>query len=514
MSRVLNYFLKRKILTVFSGIIIFYLIYFGMIEGLSFKINGDFYTILSTISACKNHLSGSFNANFFPDALLYSPHTNLLSWIIAFLSNIFSFEVFKAFYIIAPACLLLFIFSFDFFLIKLGMNSLKRALVIITSFLLVPTVSNISYMGDSIFTLSDILVTTMGWRILGFALFFICAGIFIESEKKLSKKKIIALPILSFLLCNIYFVNFVILLALIAVYLLYQKLSGRPNKNTLIALSLIVLGGLVNLLFWPFYNIISLSIESYRNFQNSLMVKNPEDYDKNSLLYYLQTLSISLLALILLYKEKNDFIRVSATTCLLIVLFSLVIPYFNIPYFWRFAIFLKILLVVIFFRNFKFELKSLATTATIALILSLFFISNTKMLMAIRERQDNQGKLYQSLKSLNLTEGLILSDERTSNVIQAIDNYQVYNIPSGHVAGKEALKINNDRNKDLNNILRSHDYQKINDFLVKNDIFYIVLNQEAEFTETFKLLRNNDLSFYPKLSQEANLTVMKIISLK
>ncbi len=514
MYKALNFLSERKIIVAFSGLIVSYLVYLGIIEGISFKLNGDFYTILSTISACKNYISGNFNPDLFPDALLYSPHTNILSWAIAFLSNLFNFEPLKAFYLYAPLSLIIFIFSFDFFLEKLKMKPSRRALVIISTILLAPTISNINYIGDNVFTISDILTTTLTWRLPGFALFFICIGIAMEIFEHPSTKKNFILATISFLLCNIYLVNFIVLLILVTVYLSYSAFKHESIKNILTALVFIVIGGSVNLFFWQFYNVFSLIMESYRDFQSSLMIQNPDDYDRNSLRYYLNTMSISMFGLILLNKEKNRLIVLGTITCMVIVLSSLLIPSVNIPYFWQFSIFLKIFLVIIFYKNFNFKIHSYATASIIVLIITIFTAFTARSLTAVEKRTDSQKDLYQNLKQLNLNEGVILSDERTSNTLQSIEDYKVYNIPSGHIASHEISKLNSKKTDELNKTLRSYNYQKLNDFFIKNKITYVVLNKDAAFTETFKLLDSNDLSFYPKISQEANLTVIKIIPIK
>lgn len=514
MHKVLNFLSERKIIVAFSGLIISYLIYLGIIRGISFKLNGDFYTILSTISACKNYISGNFNPDLFPDALLYSPHTNILSWIIAFFSSLFNFEPLKAFYLYAPLSLIAFIFSFDFFLEKLSLNPSKRALVIISTILLTPTISNINYIGDTTFTISDILTTAFTWRLPGFALFFICIGIVMEIFKHPSTKRNLILAATSFLLCNIYLVNFIVLLILVIVYLSYSALKHESIKNIFTALAFIVIGGLINLFFWQFYNVFSLITESYRDFQSSLIIQNPDDYDRNSLRYYLNTMSISLFSLILLNKEKNRLIILGTITCLVIILSSLFMPSVNIPYFWHFSIFLKIFLVIIFYKNFNFKIHSYATASIIVLTITIFTTFTARSLTAVENRPDNQKNLYQNLKQLKLNEGIILSDERTSNTLQSIEGYKVYNIPSGHVASREVSELNSKKTDELNKTLRSYNYQKLNDFFIKNKITYVVLNKDAAFTETFKLLNSNDLLFYPKISQEANLTVIKIIPIR
>jgi hypothetical protein len=147
-------------------------------------------------------------------------------------------------------------------------------------------------------------------------------------------------------------------------------------------------------------------------------------------------------------------------------------------------------------------------------MITIFTVFAARSLTAVEKRTDSQKDLYQNLKQLNLNEGVILSDERTSNTLQSIEDYKVYNIPSGHIASHEISKLNSKKTDELNKTLRSYNYQKLNDFFIKNKITYVVLNKDAAFTETFKLLDSNDLSFYPKISQEANLTVIKIIPLR
>lgn len=515
MDKILRYFLNRKIITIFSTLIVFYIIYLGLIEGLSFKVNGDFYAMLSTISACKNYLSGNFDINLFPDALLYSPHTNLISWLIAALSSLLNFEPIKAFYVIAPTSIILFIFSFDYFLKKLKITSSKRALIIITSILLVPTVVSFNYIGDGIFTLSDLLVTTVGWRIIGFALLFICLGLAISVEQKPTNKKIALLAIMSFLLSNIYLVNFILLLFLILFYLICESIYKKIFiKQIFTVFVFIAIGGLFNLMIWPFYNLFSLLAQSYRDFQVSPMIQNPEDYAANGLTYYLNILSISLFGFIFLFREKNRFIKISTFLCLLIISSSLFIPYFKIPYFWRFATLLKIFLIILIIKNLNLQIKSYMTALIVALTLSLFFIYAKQSVTLIDKRPDDQGRLYQDLKKLDLTEGLILSDERTSNTIQSVGKFKTYAIPDGHVANREISDLNLAKIDELNKVLRTYDYEQINNFLIKKNILYLVLNKDAAFVETFKLIEDNDFSFYPKIIQTTDLTIIKITPLK
>jgi len=515
MAKLFRFFIKRKIITIFSAIVVFFVVYLGFVKGLSFKVNGDFFAMLATVSACKNYLSGNFDINLFPDALLYSPHTNLISWIIAFFSNLTGFEPIKAFYIIAPSGIVLFIFAFDYFLNNLRISTPRRALIIIISTLLVPTVASFNYIGDSIFTLADLLITALGWRIIGFALFFVCLGLAINTEKKPTNKTIILLFVVSFLLSNIYLPNFIFLFLLLSIYFIYESIRQKEiNKRFFIVFISIAIGGLFNLLIWSYYDLFSLLAQSYRDFQVSPMIQSPESYDVNSPLYYLNILSISLFGFLFLFREKNRFIKISIIFCLLIILHSLFIPYLKIPYFWRFAIFLKLFLIIIILKNINLKIKSYSTAITIALAVSLFTIYIKQALSLIEKRPDNQGQLYQNLKTLDLSEGLSLSDERTSNVIQSIGTYKTYAIPNGHVASRKISDMNLAKIDELNKILRTYDYQKINNFLIKNKILYLVLNKDAEFVETFKLIRGNDFSFYPKITQTTDLTIIKIIPLR
>lgn len=515
MGNIFLYFTKRKTLTVFSLLVVLYVVYFGFIQGLSFKVNGDFFAMLSTISACKNYLAGNFDINVFPDALLHSPHTNIISWIIAGLSNLFRFDPLEAFYIISPIGVLSFIFSFDYFLEKIKISPPRRALIIITSIILVPVVISFNYIGDGIFTLSDLIITTLGWRILGFSLFFVSLGLAISIMEKPANKQIALLLIVSFLLSNIYLPNFIILVFLIMSYLLYESvIQKRLAKNIFTAFIFVTVGGLFNLMIWPFYNIFSLLSQSYRDFQISPMIQDPDSYAVNSMAYYFNIMSVSLLGFLYIFKEKNKFIKISAVLCLIIMLNSLFFPYLKIPYFWRFATFLKIFLLISIFKNINLSIKSNSTIVAIALGITICFIYTTQSLSLINKRPDDQGQLYQDLKQLDLSEGLVLSDERTANTIQATGKYKTYAIPNGHVASREVSYLNLAKIEKLNKVLRTYDYQQINRFFIENNISYLAISRDAAFVETFKLISNNDFSFYPKVTQTTDLKIIKITPLE
>ena len=515
MGNILRYLTKRKILVVFSLLVVLYVVYFGFIQGLSFKVNGDFFAMLSTISAFKNYLSGNFDINVFPDALLYSPHTNIISWLIAGLSNIFKFDPLKAFYIISPIGILAFIFSFDYFLEKIKIQPQRRALIIITSIILVPIVTSFNYIGDGIFTLSDLIITTLGWRIFGFSLFFICLGLATGVMEKPTQKSIITLLVTSFLLSNIYLPNFIVLVFFMTSYLFFESVRQRSLViNIFTVFIFITIGGLLNLMVWPFYDLFSLLSQSYRDFQISPMIQNPDSYAVNSAVYYFNIMSVSLSGFLYIFKEKNTFIKISSIVCLLIILSSLSFPYFKIPYFWRFATFLKIFLIISTLKNIDLKIRSYSTMAIIALATTTLFIYTTQSLALIKNRSDNQGQLYLDLKKLDLSAGLILSDERTANTIQATGRYKTYAIPNGHVASREISYSNLAKIKKLNEVLRTYDYQKINQFFIENNIAYLAISQDAAFVETFKLINNNDFSFYPKVTQTAGLKILRITPLK
>jgi hypothetical protein len=71
---------------------------------------------------------------------------------------------------------------------------------------------------------------------------------------------------------------------------------------------------------------------------------------------------------------------------MVIVLSSLLIPSVNIPYFWHFSIFLKIFLVIIFYKNFNFKIHSYATASIIALMITIFTVFAARSLTAVEKR--------------------------------------------------------------------------------------------------------------------------------
>lgn len=498
----------------FALVMVIFVIYFGIIRELGFKVNGDLYTILSTVSACKNYISGNFDANLFPDALLSSPHTNILSWGIAILATLFDFEPIKAFYLLGPLGVLVFVFSFDYFLSGLAIKANRRALVIIGTVLLVPATVSFNYVGDGIFTLIDIFVTSFGWRIIGFSLFFLCLAQSLNSERKLSFSGLFLLMLTSFALSNIHLLNYLMYLILLFGYTIAKLLTDRTLKKELVAVWCFALaGGAINLIFWPFYSLIPLLNQSLADFRTSPMTQDPGSYAVNSLKYHLNLLSFAVLGLIYLVGEKNKFVKFTSITCLVIILGSLFIPFLRFPFFWRFVSLLKILLIIAVVDYISIKITSYTTAIAFSLFITLCFVYTGKTIEIVAKRTDSQFALYQELKKLDLRKGTILSDERTANVIQAIPFYKVYAIPSGHIASRTVAKDNLAKMEVLGEVLKTYDYQKINRFLVNQKIAYVVINKEARFVETCKILIANDFSFYPKAIQTSDLTVFVITAI-
>ncbi len=514
MIKAYEYLIKRKVILVFSLILLLLFIYLGLINNLSFKVNGDFYAILSTVQACKNYISGNFNKSIFPDALIFSPHTNVISWFAALVSIVLKIKPFDIFYFFGALGIPLLIFSYDYFLSSLAISTNRRALIIIASILLVPTIANFNYIGDGILSLSDLLLTSLGWRIFGFSLFFISLGLAVKIENQISLKKIILLTVASFFLANIHLLDFVIFFSLILAYFVFKSLLEKKfSKEYFTIVIFCAVGGLFNSIIWPFYNLFYLLSKSYTDFQSSPIIQDPQSYLVNNPLYYIIIFSISLLGYIYLLRENNKFLKFSIVLSTLIILLSLLTPLPKIPFFWRYAIVLKLFLLVVIFKNIPLYIKSYSTALAISLLIGLYTLYAGESINLISKRKDNARDLYNQLEDLNLLEGYILTDERTGNITQAIDNYKIFVIPSGHIASRTVSAMNLSRIENLQEILQSYDYLKINKYLIENDISYLVINNDASFVNTYKLINSNDFKIYPKILENSDLTVIRIIPL-
>jgi len=179
--------------------------------------------------------------------------------------------------------------------------------------------------------------------------------------------------------------------------------------------------------------------------------------------------------------------------------------------FWRFVVPLKIALIIVLVRNFDLSLlKNKVWSTILILFIALNILDGAKDLLVDIQRPDSQYTFYRQLEKLDLKEGLILSDDRTSNVIQGIPGLNTLFVPVGHIKNKDLAEESQKRLETFKDILKSYDFQKINDYLVQNNIKYILLNKDIPFYEVCSLISQNDLSHYRKIFENDNFKVLEV----
>lgn len=506
-------FLRKhfSLILVTALILAFFFVFYFNFE-LNFKINGDFYLHLGAARASWDYLFGNFQPTFFPDALIKTPDVNFLSFTIAVAQFLTHLSLTKVFMVFSVVNIIIFCLALYYFLGTFKISYPKRSLIILLFFLFAPFKIDLGTLSNSLFSIPDILINASNQRLLGFSLLLVLFRLTYHYFTGKNKKYLIIIAVLTMLASNIHILSFGIYffsaLILAAIYLWERKVK---ITEILLWIFVIFVSIILLILSWRFYNIPTFLYQSSSSFQVSDVAKKTSFFAFNSIEFYINTLSFALIGYLFLKQEKNLFLKIWIIIMSVIIIYSIFIPWLKIPMFWRFVVPLKIALIIVLVRNFDLSLLKNKTWSTILILfIALNILDGAKDLLVDIQRPDSQYTFYRQLEKLDLKEGLILSDDRTSNVIQGIPGLNTLFVPVGHIKNKDLAEESQKRLETFKDILKSYDFQKINDYLVQNNIKYILLNKDIPFYEVCSLISQNDLSHYRKIFENDNFKVLEV----
>jgi hypothetical protein len=506
-------FLRKHfgLILVTALILAFFFVFYFNFE-LNFKINGDFYLLLGAARASWDYLFGHFQPAFFPDALTKTPDVNFLSFTMAAAQFLTHLSFIKVFMVFSVVNIIIFCLALYYFLGTFKISYHKRSLIILLFFLFAPLKMDLGTISSSLLSIPDILINAPNQRLLGFALLLILFRLTYHYFTGKNKKYLIIIAVLTILTSSIHILSFAIYffsaLILAGVYLWKRQIK---IGEILLWIFVIFISIILLIFSWRLYSIPTFLYQSLLSFQVSDVARKTSYFAYNNIEFYINTLSFALIGYLFLRQEKNLFLKVWIIVMSVLIIYSIFVPWLKIPMFWRFVVPLKIALIAVLVRNFDLSLlKNKVWSTVLILFITLNILNGTKDLLVTIQRPDSQYTSYKQLEKLDLRDGLILSDDRTSNVIQGIPGFNTLFIPTGHIANKSLAEDNQKRLETLEEVLKSYNFQKINDYLVQNNIKYIVLNKDITFSEVCGLLSQNDLSYYRKIFENDNLKVVEV----
>jgi hypothetical protein len=431
--------------------------------------NYDAYSFMATVVSLENYAKGSSNITFFPDALINTPHTNFFTFDILILKMITGIDLLEIIYLIAFFSLILFLFSSYLFINKIMKNrkkTLVSIILILTIFQYEVTTQSIS---AGLYNLADLTLRAFSYQIIGVSFLFLSLY-FIWNYFEEDKLRYLFLFLLSSLfLFNLHLQIFLVSLTAILFILLEFKLikTKKFYKKIILPLAILFIICLIGLI-WPFYNWFSLSTTTFSEFQKGLIASGDLSFDVNHPSYYFNLLSVSIIGVIFLFREKNKFIKYWLIFMIGIIIISLL--GFKIPLFYRFALFIKLMLIILIIKNLNITNKK-RYVFLLCLIL-LIGVLPMHQNIDISISRNNDLLLYDSIKKLNITGEIILSDPKTSNLIQSTDNRVLF-IPQGHIGNPNLLIVNDNHIKNYSLEISINLY----DFIKRKNISYIIVDK-------------------------------------
>ena len=469
--------IKRNKWLIFIGIIIFILfLSFFIASFYTFKIplrnqNYDYYSTIGIVSGLENYVEGSLNQKYFPDALIITPHTNLLTFDMLLIKIFTNIDLINMSFIISIFSILLLIFSSFLFMKTFLKNNRYSILGVLLLLIIFSSKTTRETISVGLFNIGDITIRTFSYQIFAFSVFLILIFLIFRYFNKESNLNLLLIFLLSFFLFNLHLqVFFVLLVSIPFIFIEFKDKCPNFYKKSLFLLLIFFSIFLLSLL-WPFYNWFLTVFETFFEFQKGLIASGSMDYYVNHFSYYLEILSFSLIGFIFLFREKNKFLKYWILAMSAIILFSLIDIGIKIPLFYRFILFIKLGLIVIITKNINFLRNKKILYLFIFILVTISFIfMNSSLDIAINQHDSSQ--LYYKIKNLGITNSIILSDPITSNLIQSTNNYVLF-IPEGHIGDPMLLIKNNER-------IEKSKYemtQDLNRFVLNENISYIVIDK-------------------------------------
>ncbi len=494
---------RKRLFSIFFIVIAFVLVFYSLVFFLKDvpqkNKNYDYYSFLGSVNALENYFDNNYNIEYFPDALIKTPHTNFLTINMVVLKKITGVKLISMSYVFGISAIIFFFSSVYLFFNLFIKGRLNLLFAIISLTLLYPKNIINQNLGATLFSLGDIGLRAFSYQIFGLCLFFI---LFYLTFNYLIKNQKIFLPLIFlflYVLFSIHLYIFFIFMTSLPFLIFYSRdFNDKTNikkKIILIFISLLLVFALS--LLWPFYNWINVVYSVFSNFSSSLIFSGSKEFSVNNPIYYLDFLSVGILCVIFLFKEKNKFLKYWLLFAIFIIALSLSHLGIPIPLFYRFIIFIEIILIAVFFNNVKFSsINKFLLLIAIFSIVAINFLNISKALDLEINRSDDY-LLYKALYDLNINNSIILSDIFTSNLIQATNN-KVFFIHEGHIAEGRLLLENNDRINKATDLIM-HD---ITFYLKKEKVDYIVLDKtlknsflqenQIEHIPHSKIIYNND----------------------
>jgi hypothetical protein len=357
-------------------------------------------------------------------------------------------------------------------------------------------------------SIPDILIGAFTFQIVGYSLLFILSRQIFEYLNNGKKSRLILILILGYLLFNIHLYVYFMMLFIVTLYITTQY-KIISDKTRIATLSFVGIAVFFLILLWPFGNYIKQILDSTILFQQGAIALGSKSYVVNLPFYYISLLSFSIIGYLFLFKEKNQFFRAIILGVTVLICISLLDLPFKLPGFWRFSLILKLALIIVLVGNmfvlsvFSYKRMNLIILFAVVL-LCLFFASNMLDLLVTRT---NDYSSYQQIKNLNLEKRTILSDDITSNMIQAVPTYSTFIIPEGHVSNPQMLITDVSRIKNIIYLLSNSTDSEFRAFLVSNKIDYILLNNNIN-SEFNKRLLNYDWSNYTVIYNNQSIIVI------
>jgi hypothetical protein len=432
---------KKTQWILFFGIILLLIIYFISFFVLETPLRGknyDTYSFSSFIDILK--MPNIENGTLFPSILKSDLHAGINVIGLGVLDIFLEMENLSLMGLIGGIYILFFIFSLNFFLKKNKIKKITRYISLFLIFLMVPLVPSLTFAGKGGFSIMDLIFLANSPSFLACSLMFLALGLIIN-KKKFEKSNYFL-----FFIFSIFILNSSLLiggiLTILTLILLFNNNSSLKELKTYFPF-VITISALVLASYFLNNNLITNLIHSTKIFQDSQIAAGTFDPFYTSFESFIAILSLSILGIPGIIKNKNNFLKY---TLLIfgIISFSFLFPItLKIPMYWRFLPFLMLFSTIglaIILREYKTPLK-IVGIFLITLILSIALIEN----MELFNQRQNDFNRFQGPNNLINKNNTYLTDPITANIIIGMYGANTFIMAEGHITNPEIILENRKR---------------------------------------------------------------------